>query len=136
LQRLIEAKMKGVPVKPPAVSTPPPVIDLMAALKRSFGKGGADGEGRRGDQRETREGATRSAPTVIALACVRRSKEEGTTCCRAGHNRKATQEGFLVAALANRRRMALAGLWENWRSPAAEWIVFVVEGPRAKVAQL
>jgi len=27
-----------------------------------------------------------------------------------------------VIALADRRLMALAGLWENWRSPAGEWI--------------
>ena len=25
-------------------------------------------------------------------------------------------------ALANRGIMALAGLWENWRSPAGEWV--------------
>jgi DNA end-binding protein Ku len=36
LQGLIEAKMKGLVIKPRAVSTPPPVIDLMAALKRSL----------------------------------------------------------------------------------------------------
>jgi DNA end-binding protein Ku len=36
LQELIEAKMKGVAIKPRAVSTPSPVIDLMAALKRSL----------------------------------------------------------------------------------------------------
>ena len=36
LQELIEAKMKGVAIKPRAVSTPAPVIDLMAALKRSL----------------------------------------------------------------------------------------------------
>src|SRR6202040_3878892 len=33
LQQLIEAKMKGVTIEPRAVSTPSPVIDLMAALK-------------------------------------------------------------------------------------------------------
>src|SRR6476619_2617197 len=27
-----------------------------------------------------------------------------------------------VIALADRRLMALAGLWENWRSPAGEWV--------------
>ena len=32
LRELIEAKMKGVAIKPREVSTPPPVIDLMAAL--------------------------------------------------------------------------------------------------------
>src|ERR1700674_5567998 len=36
LRELIEAKMKGVAIKPREVSTPPPVIDLMAALKRSL----------------------------------------------------------------------------------------------------
>src|SRR3984893_8508283 len=38
LQPLIEAKMKGLTIKPWAVSTPSPVIDLMAALKRSLAK--------------------------------------------------------------------------------------------------
>ena len=36
LRELIEAKMKGLPVKPRAVTGPPPVIDLMSALKRSL----------------------------------------------------------------------------------------------------
>jgi DNA end-binding protein Ku len=36
LQQLIEAKMQGLAIKPTALSTPPPVIDLMAALKRSL----------------------------------------------------------------------------------------------------
>jgi DNA end-binding protein Ku len=36
LRELIEAKMKGVAIKPLAISTPAPVIDLMAALKRSL----------------------------------------------------------------------------------------------------
>jgi hypothetical protein len=36
LQQLIEAKMKGVTIEPRAVSTPSPVIDLMAAPKRSL----------------------------------------------------------------------------------------------------
>ena len=38
LRRLIEAKMKGLTIKPRAVSTPAPVIDLMAALKRSLAR--------------------------------------------------------------------------------------------------
>jgi DNA end-binding protein Ku len=40
LQQLIEAKMKGLPIKPQAVSAPSPVIDLMAALKRSLAQEG------------------------------------------------------------------------------------------------
>ena len=39
LRELIEAKMKGLPIKPREVSTPAPVIDLMAALKRSLTQG-------------------------------------------------------------------------------------------------
>jgi DNA end-binding protein Ku len=36
LQELIEAKMKGLPIKPQEVAEPAPVVDLMAALKRSL----------------------------------------------------------------------------------------------------
>jgi hypothetical protein len=36
LQELIEAKMKGLPVNEPAATAPAPVVDLMAALKRSL----------------------------------------------------------------------------------------------------
>jgi ABC-type arginine transport system ATPase subunit len=38
LRELIEAKMKGLPIKPRAVGAPPPLIDLMAALKRSLAR--------------------------------------------------------------------------------------------------
>src|SRR5207245_5450965 len=36
LRELIEAKMEGLPTKPRESSIPAPVIDLMAALKRSL----------------------------------------------------------------------------------------------------
>src|ERR1700752_726391 len=36
LRGLIEAKLKGLPIKPQEVIAPPPAIDLMAALKRSL----------------------------------------------------------------------------------------------------
>ena len=36
LRELIEAKMKGLPINPREISTPAPVIDLMAALKSSL----------------------------------------------------------------------------------------------------
>src|ERR1700722_2239196 len=39
LQQLSEAKMKGLTIKSRPVSTPSPVIDLMAALKRSLAQG-------------------------------------------------------------------------------------------------
>jgi DNA end-binding protein Ku len=48
LRELIEAKMKGLTVKPREITFPPPVIDLMAALKRSL--------------RQQAPGSERSAP--------------------------------------------------------------------------
>ena len=36
LRELIEAKMKGLTVKPREIAAPPPIVDLMAALKRSL----------------------------------------------------------------------------------------------------
>jgi DNA end-binding protein Ku len=38
LQELIEARMKGLTVKPREIAAPPPVIDLMTALKRSLAR--------------------------------------------------------------------------------------------------
>ena len=42
-------------------------------------------------------------------------------------------------ALADRGLMALAGLWENWRSPAGEWVrsfAIVTTTPNALCAEL
>jgi len=36
LRDLIEAKIEGLPVRPKRIVSPPPVVDLMAALKRSL----------------------------------------------------------------------------------------------------
>jgi len=36
LRELIEAKLKGRPIAAPAVVAPPPVVDLMTALKHSL----------------------------------------------------------------------------------------------------
>ena len=38
LRELLEAKMKGLTVKPREIAAPPPGIDLMAALKRSLAR--------------------------------------------------------------------------------------------------
>jgi DNA end-binding protein Ku len=54
LRELIEAKMKGLPIKPKQIATPP-VLDLMAALKRSLAQetGAAKPRRRAADRRQT-----------------------------------------------------------------------------------
>jgi DNA end-binding protein Ku len=54
LRELIEAKMKGQPIKPSAVSAPAPVIDLMSALKRSLAQQAPARVGRVNKEQRTR----------------------------------------------------------------------------------
>src|ERR1700720_1957893 len=65
LQQLIEAKMKGVTIKPRTVSTPSPVIDLMAALKRSLAQETSAPEQRTAKRRRTKQAADRRQPALL-----------------------------------------------------------------------
>src|SRR5205807_3402672 len=62
LQRLIEAKTKGLTIKPRAVSTPTPVIDLMAALKRSLAQESSAPEQRTAKRKRPKQAADRPQP--------------------------------------------------------------------------
>jgi DNA end-binding protein Ku len=77
LQQLIEAKMKGLAIRPRVVSTPPPVIDLMAALKRSLAEEAPKSKGTAG----SRESRNRAAPdrrqTALLLPLSGASKTKG-----------------------------------------------------------
>jgi hypothetical protein len=53
LQQLIEAKTKVLTIKPRAVSTPPPVIDLMAACPKTQSGAEITYLGAGGDQNES-----------------------------------------------------------------------------------
>jgi DNA end-binding protein Ku len=76
LQQLIEAKMKGVTIEPRLVSTPSPVIDLMAALKRSLAREPSAPEQRRAKRKRTKqEGDRRQPALLLPLTGARKGKQ-------------------------------------------------------------
>jgi DNA end-binding protein Ku len=65
LQQLIETKMKGLTIKPRAVPTPSPVIDLMAALKRSLAQERSAPDQKTAKMRRTKQAPDRRQPALL-----------------------------------------------------------------------
>src|SRR5262252_1506806 len=80
LRALIEAKLKGLPIKPREVITPRPVIDLMAALKRSLAEETtATGAMTPKEKRPRPATDRRQRSLLLPVAGGRRRKEEPAT---------------------------------------------------------
>ncbi|MGB9644891.1 MAG: hypothetical protein WCB44_07135, partial [Stellaceae bacterium] len=92
LRELIEAKMKGLPIKPQAVSAPSPIIDLMAALKRSLAREGSEEPGARTTPKRKGSAADRrQAALLLPLSVGRKRKQEvvaKTTTTTPGRRKK------------------------------------------------
>jgi DNA end-binding protein Ku len=78
LRELIEAKMKGLPIKPREISTPAPVIDLMAALKRSLVQEPPAAKGARA-KRSKAAPDRRQKAFLLPVSGGRKKKEERAT---------------------------------------------------------
>jgi DNA end-binding protein Ku len=83
LQQLIEAKMKGRTIEPRPLSTPSPVIDLMAALKRSLAEDPGAPEQRGAKSKRAKQIPERRQPALL-LPLARQSQNKTTALGRAG----------------------------------------------------
>jgi len=75
LRALIDAKLKGSPIKPRQVITPPPVLDLMAILKRSLAQEMPSTGAMTAKKKRSRPAADRRQPSLLLPVAGGRQKK-------------------------------------------------------------
>jgi DNA end-binding protein Ku len=87
LRELIQAKMKGLPIRPREVVTPAPVIDLMAALNRSLAQEAPAAKLTTAKKRKRAAADRRQAALLLPLAGGRKKEaaiERATVAAKRG----------------------------------------------------
>jgi DNA end-binding protein Ku len=83
LQQLIEAKVKGLTIRPQAVPTPLPVVDLMTALKRSLAQEPSAPEQRLANRKRTSPAPERRQPALLLPLTGDRKRNQQPSADRA-----------------------------------------------------
>src|SRR5207253_2833987 len=117
LRELIEAKLKGLPIKPREVITPPPVIDLMAALKRSLAQETPATGATTRKQRRAKPAADRGQRSLLLpIAGGRRKKEEAATEPALAATSRKRPERCQTTLLRNGSRWVLLSTRRLWHT--------------------
>src|SRR5437868_11191636 len=124
LRELIEAKLKGLPIKPREVITPPPVIDLMAALKRSLAQETPATGATTRKQRRAKPAADRRQRSLLLPLAGGRRKEEPATAPALAATRPQKARALPDNTFEPRRgsveeKQAFAGYQELWKGNMA-----------------